>query len=281
MESKSTTSVDSLGHKSAQQSFVSSKKTTQQEQEHQSVYSQMQQKQQKQQAEINEELKPKILAYMPDRRVELDGRAVFSCEYATPDPQAKTQVNWYHNSILITKSENQQKYVIRNDANRSILFILNVSHEDSGNYEIRIINKHGVVQQNADLYVGHDGAEHHSELTNSGFNISINKCHQHSSQQNVNHQHGEFNELIKFVNVGGSRRSESLNRSCDGERRASVTKVVMVKDHRRGSNSSCNCECECNQAAGKRYSITKILPVKQKYSSQDEISISAAEFSTR
>lgn len=279
MECKSTTSMDSFGHKSAQQSFVSSKKTAQQQ--HQSVYSQVHQKQQQQQTETNEELKPKILAYMPDRRVELDGRAVFSCEYATPDPQAKTQINWYHNSILITKSENQQKYVIRNDDNRSILFILNVNHEDSGNYEIRIINKHGVVQQNANLFVGHEGAELRSDHTSSGFNISINKCHQHSSQQNVHQQHNEFSELIKFVNVGNSRRSESLNRSHDGERRASVTKVVMVKDHRRGSNSSCHCECECDQGAGKRYSITKILPVKHKYASQDEISISANEFSTR
>lgn len=275
MESKST---DSFGHKSAHASFVSSstKKSHQQ-----SMHSQMQRQQHQQQAEANEELKPKILAYMPDRRVELDGRAVFSCEYATPDPQAKTQINWYHNSILITKNENQQKYVIRNDENRSILFILNVNHEDSGNYEIRIINKHGVVQQNANLYVGHDDEHTASSGSGSGFNISINKCHQHSSSQ---HNVNEFNELIKFVNVGSARRSESLNRSCDGERRASVTKVVMVKDHRRGSTSSnCNCECECNQvqAGGKRYSITKILPVKQKYTSQDEISISANEFHTR
>jgi len=81
----------------------------------------------------------------------MDGKAVFSCDYASDD--SKTQINWYHNSILITKSENQDKYVIRNDDNRSILFILNVGHEDSGTYEIRIINKYGVVSQSANLFV--------------------------------------------------------------------------------------------------------------------------------
>ena len=89
---------------------------------------------------------------MPDRSVGMDGKAVFSCDYASED--AKTQINWYHNSILITKSEDQDKYVIRNDNNRSILFILNVNHEDSGAYEIRMINKHGVVSQSANLFVG-------------------------------------------------------------------------------------------------------------------------------
>ena len=99
------------------------------------------------------DLKPKILAPMQDRHIGCDGKAVFSCDFSSAD-QSKTQINWYHNSILITKSENQQKYVIKNDNNRSILFILNVNHEDSGNYEIRIINKHGVVSQSANLYVG-------------------------------------------------------------------------------------------------------------------------------
>ena len=100
-----------------------------------------------------DELKPKILATMPDRRADLDGKAVFSCEYSAA-PSEKTQINWYHNSILITKSENQQKYVIRNDNNRSILFVLNLNYEDSGIYEIRIINKHGIVSQSARLFVG-------------------------------------------------------------------------------------------------------------------------------
>lgn len=99
------------------------------------------------------DLKPKILATMQDRHVRCDGKAVFSCDFSSAD-QSKTQINWYHNSILITKSENQQKYVIKNDNNRSILFILNVNHEDSGNYEIRIINKHGFVSQSANLHVG-------------------------------------------------------------------------------------------------------------------------------
>ena len=187
--------------------------------------------------------------------------------------------NRYHNSILITKNENRQKYVIRNDNNRSILFILNVNHEDSGNYEIRIINKHGLVQQSAHLHVGASDSE--AESHHSGFNISINKVHQQTQSQSQSQSHlGEFNELIKFVNVGGARRSESLGRSVEGERRASVTKVVMVKDHRHGSAASV-CNCEGGEAGSKRYSITKILPVRQKYVSQDEISISASDYHMR
>jgi len=216
--------------------------------------------------QTNDALKPKILRTMPDRQVGLDGRAVFSCDYASED--AKTQINWYHNSILITKSENQQKYVIRNDNNRSILFILNVNQEDSGNYEIRIINKHGVVSQSANLHVG---SESDVPSDDCGFNISINRC-RHNMEHRNNSQ--EYNELIKFINVNegaGSRRSESLNRN--SERRASVTKVIMVKD-RRGSTSSCNCEQQTDST--KRYSITKVLPVKSKNYSIEDVSIGAS-----
>ncbi len=170
-DSKSTTSVDNFAatsHRKVQSSAQSqefTKKTKIQQNQSSSFSSQINQQinqQQYQQQtsvltnELNQininDLKPKILASMPDKRVDLDGKAVFSCEYSSL-PSEKTQINWYHNSILITKSENQQKYVIRNDNNRSILFILNVNYEDSGVYEIRIINKHGFVSQSARLFV--------------------------------------------------------------------------------------------------------------------------------
>lgn len=75
-----------------------------------------------------------------------------------------------------------------------------------------------------------------------------------------------------------ARRSESLNRSDRTERRASVTKVVMVKDKRAGSLSNCSCE---QIDSSKRYSITKVLPVRSKLSSQDEITINASDYHAR
>ena len=85
--------------------------------------------------------------------------------------------------------------------------------------------------------------------------------------------------------MSDNSRSGSLNRTDDrSERRASVTKVVMVKDKRAGSLTninSQNIDLNINQSdSSKRYSITKILPVRSKMS-QGEIQITASDFQTR
>jgi len=119
-----------------------------------------------------------------------------------------------------------------------------------------------------------------------GFNISINRYrhghdhhHHHHHQQQQQHRSNsqEYSELIKFINIDSptTRRSESMNR----ERRASVTKVVMVKDKRSSSNCSSEHLNMDSSSSSKRYSITKILPVRSKFN--DEITVSASNFNIR
>lgn len=94
------------------------------------------------------DLRPVITVKLTDTRADLSERVLFSCEF-----QCRTEfrVNWYHNGILITQSN--EKYIIKHENNRSILIILNIQVEDSGYYEFRIQNKFGISSSNAKLTV--------------------------------------------------------------------------------------------------------------------------------
>ena len=101
--------------------------------------------------EFTDNLKPKILNRMTDRRAELDGRAIFNCEYLSKSEKIK--VTWYYNSTLINTSLNEQKYMIKHETNRTVLFVLNLQFEDEGVYECKIENEYGFASCTAKLTV--------------------------------------------------------------------------------------------------------------------------------
>jgi membrane carboxypeptidase/penicillin-binding protein PbpC len=101
---------------------------------------------------VNVDVKPRILVQLTDKRIEMNTRAVFVCEFYCQSE--KFEINWYHNGCVIKQFQSgEKKFVIKNDTDRSILCVLNVQNEDMGTYECRITNEKGTASSSAHLYV--------------------------------------------------------------------------------------------------------------------------------
>ncbi len=96
-----------------------------------------------------EDLSPKILIRMTDKRVEMNSKVEFACEYYSKTEI--TSIKWFHNGIEMAMRSN--RHIIRIEEYRSYLIIFNVAREDIGSYEIRIENKCGIVKHSANLII--------------------------------------------------------------------------------------------------------------------------------
>jgi hypothetical protein len=98
------------------------------------------------------DLRPRIITKLVDQYANFKTeKVVFVCEFS--QGAEHSQINWYHNEILIKISGNENKYIIQNEVNRSILYIFNVDFEDSGSYQFKIQNNFGSDYSAASLTV--------------------------------------------------------------------------------------------------------------------------------
>ena len=99
-----------------------------------------------------QDLKPRIITKLVDKYVDYGtNRVSFVCEFSQGVEHAQT--NWYHNEVLIQITGDENKFLIQNEVNRSILYVLNVDFENSGYYSFKIQNKYGYDVSSANLTV--------------------------------------------------------------------------------------------------------------------------------
>lgn len=91
--------------------------------------------------ETEDDLKPKFMTRLLSQKASLNETVVFNSEFYSQTKILK--INWYHNGMLIESKRYQSKFYVKNENNKTALFIYNVNFEDEGYYELRIENSYG------------------------------------------------------------------------------------------------------------------------------------------
>ncbi|RNA22003.1 titin isoform X7 [Brachionus plicatilis] len=197
--------------------------------------------------EIDHDLRPRFTSRLSNQSVHLDERVVFSCQF-----YSQTQIlriNWYHNGSQV---DSQSKYTIKNEENKTSLFIFRAGYEDNGHYELRVENRYGYSITSAKLLV-------EKKMEKNEKRASVTKIIQ--VQDRRNSEKRGYEKEIKEARY-------SVTKILPVKRKMSVDSGLFQKERdinnfKRSTSVEMKHENKMVKGSTRRCSVTKIFQINQ------------------